>query len=121
MRFLCMGYFDPKAMDARPKAEIDALMKECMVRIQALYSSGHLVIDAGLGKETATVRCIGGKTTVTDGPFVESKEMVGGVFIIEAADLKEAAAVAARHPAAQMGEEFGWGIEIRPITAFQEG
>ncbi len=121
MRFLCLGYFDKKAMDARPKAEIDAYMRRCEAPLANLYKSGHMIVDAGLGLETASVRTVKGKLTATDGPFVETREVVGGVFLIEARDMDEAVRVASMHPAAQMGEEFGWGIEIRPVTAFHEG
>jgi hypothetical protein len=55
---------------------------------------------------------------VTDGPFVETKEQVGGFFIIEANDLDEAIRVASKHPAANLGETVGWAVEIRPIEGF---
>jgi hypothetical protein len=123
MKYLCLGFFDSKAMDARPKAEIEAIMRKCEPHVQDLYKSGHLIIDAGLKVETTSVRRVNGKVTVTDGPFVESKEQVGSVFIIEAADLNEAIRVASRHPAVQMseGEQFGWGIEIHPVQVFEKG
>ena len=53
---------------------------------------------------------------VSDGPFVETKERVGGLFLIEARDLNDAIRVASLHPAAHLGEQLGWGIEIRPIA-----
>ena len=56
-----------------------------------------------------------GKLTVTDGPFAETKEVVGGVVIIEAPDFDAAVKLASLHPAARMGEELGWGIELRPM------
>ena len=58
---------------------------------------------------------------VTDGPFVETKEQVGGFFIIEARDLDEAIRVASNHPAANIGGEIGWAVEVRPIEAYQAG
>jgi hypothetical protein len=123
MKYLCLGYCDRKKMDARPKAEIDALMRECQPHVEDLYKSGHLIIDAGLTWETTSVRPVNGKVTVTDGPFVETKEQLGSVFLIEARDLNEAILVASKHPAAQMveGEQFGWGIEIRPVAVFEKG
>jgi len=57
-----------------------------------------------------------GKPVVTDGPYVETKEQVGGLVIIEAADLNEAVRIASLHPAAHLGEKLGWGVEIRPIA-----
>jgi hypothetical protein len=56
---------------------------------------------------------------VTDGPFVETKEQVGGFFIIEARDLNEAIRVASKHPAANIGEQAGWAIEVRPIEMYE--
>jgi hypothetical protein len=55
---------------------------------------------------------------VTDGPYAATKEVVGGLVLIEARDLNEAIQVASLHPAARMGEELGWGIELRPIEEF---
>ena len=57
---------------------------------------------------------------MTDGPYTESKELVGGFFIIEAADRQEAVHVASIHPAANLGEQVGWGIEIHPIGFFEQ-
>ena len=57
---------------------------------------------------------------VTDGPFAETKEQVGGFFIIEAQDLEDAVRVASKHPAALLGEQAGWGIEVRPIEMFEQ-
>jgi hypothetical protein len=54
-----------------------------------------------------------------DGPFLETKEQVGGVFLIEAKDLAEAVAMASKHPAAHLGEGLGWGIELRPVAVFE--
>lgn len=79
MKYLCLGYFDQKQMDVRPKAEIDALMHACRPYVEELYNSGHLIIDAGLGLETTSVRTVKGKMTSTDGPFVETKEQIGGI------------------------------------------
>ncbi len=58
----------------------------------------------------------GGKPQVTDGPYAEARELVGGFFIIEAADKEEAVRVASLHPAATLGESLGWGIEVHPIS-----
>jgi len=74
------------------------------------------VSDDGLEWETTSIRPRNGTVSVTDGPFVETKEQVGGVFVIEARDRNEAILVASRHPAAHVGERLGWGIEVRPIA-----
>ena len=61
-----------------------------------------------------------GNAWVTDGPFAETKEQIGAFFIIEARDLDEAMEVASLHPAAHLGENVGWAIEVRPIDYFEQ-
>jgi hypothetical protein len=67
-----------------------------------------------------TVRPRNGRVSITDGPFAETKEQVGGFFIVEAKDLNEAIRVASMHPAAHLGEQVGWGVEVRPIEGFEQ-
>jgi len=121
MRYLCLAYYNEKAFDALPRAEVDALVSQCPAYDEALRNSGHLVIQASLGstRATTTVRPRNGKPLVTDGPFIETKEQVGGFFIIEARDLNEAIRVTSKHPAANIGEQVGWAIEVRPIEAYE--
>ena len=121
MRYLCLAYYDETAFDAMSKAEVEALVSQCPPYDEALRGSGHLVIQASLGstRATTTVRPRNGKPLVTDGPFIETKEQVGGFFIIEARDLNEAIRVASKHPAANVGEQVGWAIEVRPIEAYE--
>jgi hypothetical protein len=121
MRYLCLAYYNEKAFDALPRAEVNALVSQCPAYDEALRNSGHLVIQASLGstRATTTVRPRNGKPLVTDGPFIETKEQVGGFFIIEARDLNEAIRVASKHPAANIGEQVGWAIEVRPIEAYE--
>jgi hypothetical protein len=122
MKYLCLAYYDEKAFDALLKAELDAIVSKCPEYDEALRASGHLVVQASLGspRMSAAVRPKGGKPSVTDGPFIETKEQVGGFFIIEARDLDEAIRVASTHPAAHLGERVGWGIEVRPIEGFEQ-
>lgn len=121
MKYLCFGYFDPEKMDTRPKTEIDAVMRECQPHMEELYKSGQVIVDAGLDLETKCLRRMNGKVKITDGPFVKTKAMIGSAFVIDAQDMEEAIRVASLHPTTQVsvGEEFGWGIEIRPIHYFE--
>jgi hypothetical protein len=116
-----LGYFDPEKMDARPKAETDAVMRECQPHLEEFYRRGHLLVDAGLVLESKCLRRVDGKVRITDGPFIETKEMIGSAFLIEARDMEEAIRLASLHPAMQVsaGEQFGWGIEIRPVHYFE--
>jgi hypothetical protein len=77
-----------------------------------LRRSGHFIVSNALqrGRTARTIRVRGGKVTTTDGPFAETKEQLGGFFLIEAKDLDEACAVAARFPPARIGT-----IEVRPV------
>jgi hypothetical protein len=121
MKFLCMGYLDSAKMDALPKEEIDAIMQKCQPHLEELYKSGQVIIDAGLVSETKCLRRENGKVKVMDGPFTETKEMIGSAFLIEARDMEEAIRIASFHPTVQVdvGEQFGWRIEIRPIHYFK--
>ena len=121
MKYLCLAYYDEKAFDALSEAELDAIVSKCPPYDEALRSSGQLIAQASLGspRATTTLRPRNGKPSVTDGPFVETKEQVGGFFIIEARDLNEAIRVASKHPAASLGEQVGWGIEVRPIERYE--
>ncbi len=120
MKYLCLAYGEQKKMDGLTRDEMGALMKACQPHMEELKKSGQLILDEGLNWTSTTLRPRNGKLTITDGPFVETKEQVGGVFIIEARDLNEAIRVASKHPAAHLGENLGWGIEIRPIAVFDQ-
>ena len=122
MKFLCLGYYDEKKFDALPKAELDAIVRQCQTHDEALRKSGHLMLVASLAppRTTTSVRPKNGKPSVTDGPYAETKEQIGAFFIIEAKDLDEATKVASQHPAAHLGENVGWGVEVRPIDYFMQ-
>lgn len=122
MKYLCLAYYDEKAFEALPKAELDAIVSRCPEYDQKLRESGHLVVQASLGssKSSIAIRPRNGRASVTDGPYVETRELAGGFFIIEARDLNEAIRVASLHPAANLGERVGWGIEVRPIEMFEQ-
>jgi len=122
MRFLCLGYYDERKFDALPKERIDALVHQCRTHDEALRNSGHLLLVASLAATnmTTSIRPRAGRPTVTDGPYAETKEQIGAFFIIEASDLQEATRIASLHPAAHLGEEVGWGVEVRPIDYFAQ-
>jgi len=123
MKFLCLGYYDEKKFDALPKPDVDALVQQCRTHDEALRKSGHMLMVASLAatRDATSIRPRNGKPVVTDGPFAETKEQVGAFFIVEAPDLKEATRVASLHPAAHLGEQVGWGVEVRPIDYYAEG
>ena len=122
MRYLCLAYYDERKFEALPKAEFDAIVSRCAARDEALRNTGKLVIVGSLGspRSSSAIRPRKGHASITDGPYLETKEQIGAFFIVEAADLDEALAVASLHPAATLGEEIGWGIEVRPIDGFMQ-
>ena len=122
MKFLCLGYYDEKKFSALPKEQVDAIIRQCRTHDEGLRNSGHLLMVASLAptRTTTSIRPKSGKPFVTDGPFAETKEQIGAFFIVEARDLQDATRLASLHPAAHLGEEVGWGVEVRPIDYFDQ-
>jgi hypothetical protein len=112
MKFLCFAYEEEGALNALSRSDWDALRCETIAYVDELRKSGHLIATHALQtvRTASTVRVRGGKALVTDGPFAEAKEMVGGYFLIEARDRDEALRLAAAWPSARIG-----AIEVRPI------
>jgi hypothetical protein len=112
MRYVCLVYLVEQDMSAMTKREADACTDESLAYDEALRKSGHLIVAHALHSVEAatTVRLRNGKLSATDGPFVETKEQLGGFLLIEARDLNEAIQVAAKIPLARRGS-----IEVRPI------
>jgi hypothetical protein len=120
-QYLCLGYYDPAKFDELSEAEQEAIARECRPHDEALYASGRVVSVASLEHRTAvTLRPGRDGTSVTDGPFTESKEIIGSFFVIEAENLEDAVRLASLHPAAKWGEHLGFAVEVRPIEAFVE-
>jgi hypothetical protein len=117
VKYLCLAFYDEETCDALSPAEWAAIASECQPHDRALAGTGRLVSQMSLGtaRSSRSLRPGNGKPLVTDGPFVETKEQVGGFFIVEARDMDEAVGVAAKHPAANLNGHLGWGIEVRPI------
>jgi hypothetical protein len=116
MRYLCLIYQDESVGAKVPQAEIDKVLGQYLVFADGIKKSGHYVGSNRLQPtETATtVRVRNGKVTTTDGPFAETKEQLGGYFLIEARDLNEAIQIAAKIPSARFG-----CIEVRPVWEIQ--
>ena len=112
MRYLLMCCAEEKKLDNMSKSECEALIDETSAYCKALQKSGHLVAAEPLEPVhmALTVRVQNGKLSVTDGPFAETKEQIGGFFLINARDLNEAIQVASRFPSARIGS-----MEVRPV------
>jgi hypothetical protein len=116
MKYLCLAYGDPKKMAALSKAEFEAVFTRCKELDEEMRKTGQVISATSLEWAAASIRPRNGKPFVTDGPFIETSEQVGGLFIIEARDLNDAIRVASMHPAAILGDGTGWGVEVHPIA-----
>ena len=112
MKFMCLAYEEEAMLNALSREEWDALRGETIGYVDSLRASGKLVSTYALQslRTAATVKVRNGERLVTDGPFAEAKELIGGYFIVEARDREEALELASRWPSARFG-----AIEVRPI------
>ena len=117
MRYLCLIYENEKNWETMPQAESEAVMNEYFAFTGDIQKSGKLVAGEALQPTptATTVRVRNGKISTTDGPFVETKEQLGGFYLIEAKDLNEAIQIAAKIPSARYG-----GVEVRPVVDFSQ-
>ena len=115
MKYLCLIYDDEKKMSAMSQAESDAFMGEYFAYTEGIRKSGHMVAGEALQpvESATTIRVRNGKISTTDGPFAETKEQLGGFYLVEAKDLNEAIQVAAKIPSARTGS-----VEVRPVVVF---
>jgi hypothetical protein len=111
MKFICLGYLDERSWDALSDAERNTMMDACLAYDDELRKGGHFVGGEALqsARAAATLRYRNGKVSVTDGPFAETKEQLGGILILEAADLEQAIQLMSKHPGVKVGP-----FEIRP-------
>jgi len=115
MKYLCLIYDNQSAAAGMTREQGEALMGEYFAFTEAIKKSGHYVGGNALKpvSTATTVRLRQGKLSTTDGPFAETKEQLGGYYLIEAKDLNDAIQVAGKIPAAKTGS-----VEVRPIEVF---
>lgn len=120
MKYLGLAYYNPEKFAAMPPADVQALVSQCPPLDEKMRASGKVRVAASLAepKDWMTLRPRGGRPQISDGPYTESKELVGGLFIIEADSRDEALQLAAMHPAALLGEEGGWAVELIPMDFY---
>jgi hypothetical protein len=112
MKFMVLIYNDPELLGALPQREFDETMRGCIEHAHELQQQGYLIESQQL-EEPATAKSIRvrkGKTTTIDGPFSETKEVLGGFNLIEAENMEEALRIAAEFPWAETG-----CVEVRPV------
>jgi len=112
MRYLCLAYEAEETFKAMSHSEWTALRDETLDYVETLREGGQLISTNALqsARTAATLRVRNGKLWVTDGPFAETKEQLGGYFLIEARDLNDAIQIASKWPGARFGN-----IEVRPV------
>lgn len=120
MKYLGLAYFTPDKFAAMPPGDVEALVSQCPALDEKMRATGKVLVSASLGdlEGWRTLRPQAGKTQVSDGPYTESKEVVGGLFIIEAGTHDEALRIASMHPAATLGEAGGWAVELIPMDFY---
>jgi len=112
MKYLCLVYNEDANLDVMSDRELDGLVGECLTVDEELRKNGYVIASEALqpAQTATTVRVRNGRRSTTDGPFAETKEQLGGFFLIEARDLADAIQVAARIPSARLGS-----VEVRPV------
>jgi hypothetical protein len=112
MKFMLLIYNDTELLEQMPAREFDTKMRDCLVHADELQSQGYLIESQQLEEPVTakSVRIRKGRKTVVDGPFAESKEVLGGFNLIEAENMEEAVRIAAEFPWAQTG-----CVEVRPV------
>ena len=117
MKYLCLIYENEKGWQEMPKEQADAIMGEYFAFTDDIRKSGQYVAGEALQPTptATTVRVRNGKTATTDGPFAETREQLGGFYLVDAKDLNEAIQIAARIPSARFGS-----VEVRPVVDFSQ-
>lgn len=118
MKYICLGYMDESKWEGMSENEQNAFMDECFAYDDVLRENGHFIGGEALdvARNATTLRYQSGKLAITDGPFAETKEQLGGILILEAKDLNHAIQLMSKHPSIRMGGTF----EIRPSVDLSE-
>lgn len=111
MKFVCLGYYDETQFENLPAEQGQAMMEKCMAYDDELRRGGHFIGGEALdsARKAVTLRPNKGKVEVTDGPYAETKEVLGGILLLEARDMEHAIELMSKHPGVTMGP-----FEIRP-------
>ena len=117
MKYICLGYIEPSKFESLTESERHAMVDECLAYDDELRKNGHFAGGEALQGPTsaATLRWEDGKVSITDGPYAETKEQIGGILILEARDLNHAIQLMSKHPGVKAGP-----FEIRPAADLTE-
>jgi hypothetical protein len=114
MKFVCLGYIQESKFESMSEADRNAMIEECFAYDDYLRANGYFVGGEALQdpRTAATLRFQNGKVAVTDGPYAETKEQIGGILLLEANDMQHAIELMSNHPGVRLGGPF----EIRPAA-----
>ncbi len=117
MKYICLGYIEPNKFETMSETERNAMVDECFTYDDELRKNGHFAGGEALqGPQTATtLRWKNGKVSISDGPYAETKEQIGGILVLEARDLNHALQLMSKHPGVKAGP-----FEIRPAAELTE-
>jgi hypothetical protein len=113
MKYICLGYIEEKKLETMSESERNAMLDECFTYDDVLRKNGHFAGGEALQspRNATTLRWQGGKLSITDGPYAETKEQLGGILVLEATDLNHAIQLMSKHPGVKAGP-----FEIRPVA-----
>ena len=113
MKYICLGYIEPNKLENLSESERNAMVDECFTYDDKLRENGHFAGGEALQppQTATTLRWKNGKVSITDGPYAETKEQIGGILILEARDLNHAIQLMSKHPGVKAGP-----FEIRPAA-----
>jgi hypothetical protein len=117
MKYICLGYIEPNKFETMSEGERNAMLDACFTYDNELRKNGHFAGGEALqGPQSATtLRWKNGKVSITDGPYAETKEQIGGILVLEARDLNHAIQLMSKHPGVKAGP-----FEIRPVADLSE-
>jgi hypothetical protein len=117
MKYICLGYMEPDKFETMSESERNAMLDDCFNYDDVLRNHGHFVGGEALqsANTATTLRWNNGKVSVTDGPYAETKEQLGGILVLEAKDLNHAIQLISKHPGVKAGP-----FEIRPAADLSE-
>jgi hypothetical protein len=113
MKYVCLGYIAPNQFETMPESERNAMLDECFTYDDVLRRNNHFAGGEALQSAATakTLRWNNGKVVVTDGPYAETREQIGGILVLEARDLNHAIQLMSQHPGVKNGP-----FEIRPVA-----
>src|SRR6187549_3403063 len=117
MKYICLGYIEPNKFENLSETDRNAMVDECFTYDDELRAHGHFAGGEALQppQSAATLRWKDGRVSITDGPYAETKEQIGGILILEARDLNHAIQIMSKHPGVKAGP-----FEIRPAADLSE-